>query len=293
MIAIASLTLYGAFVLVQTVRHRDYFLPEGQAARDEAVHADPPSFSTAMTSGGLLIVCLGAVVLLAKALSPTIEAAVSAAGAPKAVVGIIIAAIVLLPESVAALKAARYNRLQTSLNLALGSALASIGLTIPAVAMVAVATGWTLVTAVPLNDMQAATRRALGRAGLVVSLFLLAVQITSTGGIYPIQLLSTPFQTFERNIRDQLSRVLSGGGFDPARDIDAITVNRWPHGYAYEYNPLWDPDWAPGQSPCEIGRRSFGRITIANSDAAAAAYTDAAIDQAHRAVTELIASKAT
>jgi spermidine dehydrogenase len=108
-----------------------------------------------------------------------------------------------------------------------------------------------------------------------------------------VELLSTPFQTFERNIRDQLARVLSGGGFDPARDIDAITVNRWPHGYAYEYNPLWDPDWAPGQSPCEVGRRPFGRITIANSDAAAAAYTDAAIDQAHRAVTELIAGKAT
>src|SRR3954469_152479 len=108
-----------------------------------------------------------------------------------------------------------------------------------------------------------------------------------------IELLSTPFQTFERNIRDQLARVLSGGGFDPARDIDAITVNRWPHGYAYEYNPLWDPDWAPGQSPCEIGRRPFGRIAIANSDAAAAAYTDAAIDQAHRAVAELIAARAT
>ena len=134
MIAIASLALYGAFVLVQTVRHRDYFLPEGQAAHDEAAHAAPPSTRVAAVSAGLLIVCLGAVVLLAKALSPTIEAAVSAAGAPKAVVGIIIAAIVLLPESLAALKAARVNRLQTSLNLALGSALASIGLTIPAVA---------------------------------------------------------------------------------------------------------------------------------------------------------------
>ena len=108
-----------------------------------------------------------------------------------------------------------------------------------------------------------------------------------------IELLSTSFQTFERNIRDQLARVLSGGGFDPVRDIDAITVNRWPHGYAYEYNPLWDPDWAPGQSPCEIGRQAFGRITIANSDAGAAAYTDAAIDQAYRAVNELIAAKAT
>lgn len=93
----------------------------------------------------MLVACLGAVVLLAKALAPTIEAAVDAAGAPEAVVGIIIAAIVLLPECLAALKAARSNRLQTSLNLALGSALASIGLTIPAVSLVALATGWTLV----------------------------------------------------------------------------------------------------------------------------------------------------
>ena len=83
--------------------------------------------------------------------------------------------------------------------------------------------------------------------------------------------------------------VLSSGGFDPARDIDAITVNRWPHGYAYEYNPLWDPEWPAGQSPCEIARKQFGRITIANSDAAAAAYTDQAIDQAYRAVQEISA----
>ncbi len=101
------------------------------------------------------------------------------------------------------------------------------------------------------------------------------------------ELLVTPFETFERKLRDQLARVLGPGGFDPARDIDAITVNRWPHGYAYEYNPLFDPDWPPGQSPCEIGRQSFGRITIANADAAAAAYTDQAFDQAYRAVQEL------
>ena len=101
------------------------------------------------------------------------------------------------------------------------------------------------------------------------------------------ELLVTPFSTFERKLRDQLYRVLGGGGFDPARDIDAITVNRWPHGYAYEYNPLFDPDWPPGQSPCEIGRKPFGRITIANADAAAAAYTDQAMDQAYRAVQEL------
>jgi spermidine dehydrogenase len=101
------------------------------------------------------------------------------------------------------------------------------------------------------------------------------------------ELLATPFETFERNIRGQLSRILSPGGFDPARDIEAITVNRWPHGYAYEYNPLWDPDWPDGQRPCDIARKRFGRIAIANSDAAAAAYTDQAIDQGYRAVSEL------
>ncbi len=100
-------------------------------------------------------------------------------------------------------------------------------------------------------------------------------------------LLATPYETFERNIRDQLARILSPGGFDPAADISAITVNRWSHGYAYEYNPLWDPDWPEGQKPCEIARKQFGRIAIANSDAAAAAYTDQAINQAYRAVHEL------
>ena len=103
------------------------------------------------------------------------------------------------------------------------------------------------------------------------------------------ELLATPFATFEHNIRDQLGRVLGGGGFDPDKDITGITVNRWPHGYAYEYNPLWDPDWPAGQSPCEIGRKRLGRIAIANSDAAAAAYTDVAIDQGYRAVDELLA----
>jgi len=100
-------------------------------------------------------------------------------------------------------------------------------------------------------------------------------------------LLATSFETFERNIRDQLGRALSTGGFDPARDITGVTVNRWPHGYAYEYNPLFDPEWAPGQAPHEIGRARFGRIAIANSDSGAAAYTDSAIDQAARAVGEL------
>jgi len=105
------------------------------------------------------------------------------------------------------------------------------------------------------------------------------------------RLLAMKFETFERNIRDQLGRILSGGGFDPAQDIQAITVNRWPHGYAYEYNSLYDPECPAGQSPCEIGRKPFGRIHIANSDAGAFAYTNEAIDQAWRAVQEVTAKK--
>ena len=103
------------------------------------------------------------------------------------------------------------------------------------------------------------------------------------------ELLTTSFATFEEKIRDQLGRILGPGGFDPVRDITAITVNRWPHGYAYEYNPLFDPDWPEREAPHEIGRARFGPIAIANSDSAAAAYTDAAIDRAYRAVEELLA----
>lgn len=103
-----------------------------------------------------------------------------------------------------------------------------------------------------------------------------------------IELFMTEFSTMERNIRDQLARTLGPGGFDPARDIAAITVNRWPHGYAYEYNSLWDKFWIDGgEIPCEVARKPFGRITIANADAGAYAYTDGAIDQAWRAVNEL------
>ena len=104
------------------------------------------------------------------------------------------------------------------------------------------------------------------------------------------ELMVTPFETFERKIRDQLARSLSGGGFDPARDIAAITVNRWPHGYGYEYNPLFDPDWPEGQAPHILGRKRCGRIAIANTDSGATAYTDVAIDQAYRAVSELFSS---
>jgi spermidine dehydrogenase len=100
------------------------------------------------------------------------------------------------------------------------------------------------------------------------------------------ELIATPFSEFERNIRDQLNRMLAPAGFDSARDIAAITVNRWAHGYAYEYDSLFDPHWAREDRPCVIGRKQFGRISIANSDAGASAYTNVAIDQAYRAVQE-------
>lgn len=143
-VAIISLVLYGAFVLIQTVRHRDYFLPQG-ARKDVQAHSPPPGFWHATSSAVLLMLSL--VVLLAKALAPSHEFMESSAGAPKTLVDIIIAAVILMPAGLAAYRAARANRLQTNLNPALGSALASIGLTIPAVAAVAavsIATGWTL-----------------------------------------------------------------------------------------------------------------------------------------------------
>ena len=101
------------------------------------------------------------------------------------------------------------------------------------------------------------------------------------------ELMRTPFSIFERNIRDQLGRMLGGAGFDPARDVEGVTVNRWAHGYAFSPNPLLDPDWPEAEKPWVVGRKPFGRITIANSDAGASAYTDVAIDQAHRAIGEL------
>lgn len=138
-IAVICLVLYGTFVMVQSVRHRDYFLPVGKDGEDldsdDDGHADPPTKRTTIASLILLVASLGAVVLLAKTLSPTIESGVESIGAPKSLVGIIIAMVILLPEGIAAFQNARKNRLQTSMNLALGSALASTGLTIPAVAI--------------------------------------------------------------------------------------------------------------------------------------------------------------
>ncbi|MFD3699208.1 calcium:proton antiporter [Streptomyces sp. NPDC058646] len=150
--AVASLALYGLFIAVQTVRHRDYFLPvdtkrhreeaaraaAAAAAGEEDDHAEPPTSRAALISLALLFVALVAVVGDAKAVSPTIEAGVASAGLPNAVVGVIIALLVLLPETLAAVRAARRDRVQTSLNLGYGSAIASIGLTIPAIALASV-----------------------------------------------------------------------------------------------------------------------------------------------------------
>ena len=147
---VASLVLYGVFVFVQTVRHRDYFLPVATETASE--HAEPPSIQAAYMSVGLMLVSLVAVVGLAKKLSPSIEAGVRAASAPVAVVGIVIALLVLLPETLAALRAATRNRMQTSLNLALGSALATIGLTIPAVGALSVMLGLPLVLGLPAKE---------------------------------------------------------------------------------------------------------------------------------------------
>ncbi len=139
LVAVVTPVIYITFILTQTIGHRQFFLPKSLGEEAEA-QAPPPSNMVTALSAVLLLMCLAAVVLLAKKLAPSLETAVSRAGAPNAVVGIVIAAIVLLPEGLAALRAARANRLQTSLNLALGSALATIGLTIPAVSFLSLYT---------------------------------------------------------------------------------------------------------------------------------------------------------
>jgi Ca2+:H+ antiporter len=151
-VAVASLALWCVFVFFQTVRHRDYFLPVSGAA-DPEEHAKPPSLTEAWASFGLLLVSLVAVVGLAKMLSPTIEHAIDAAGAPEATIGIVIALLVLAPEGMAAVRAARADRLQTSMNLAIGSALASIGLTVPAVVVAAVSFGLPLTLGLQPKDI--------------------------------------------------------------------------------------------------------------------------------------------
>jgi Ca2+:H+ antiporter len=151
-IAVICLVLYFLFLLVQTVRHRDYFLP-AHANQHPGEHVAPPSNPATALSAGLLLICLVGVILLSKKITPALEALVTAAGAPKSVVGIIIAAVVLMPEGVAALRAAYSNRLQTSLNLALGSALASVGLTVPVVAAVSLYMGWPLTLGLDIKSI--------------------------------------------------------------------------------------------------------------------------------------------
>ena len=167
-VGVVSLVLYAVFVLIQTVRHRDYFLPVGSTGDDE--HAAPPTTTAALASLALLLVSLVAVVGLAKVLAPLIESAVASAGMPQAVVGICIALMVLLPETLSAVRAARNDRMQTSFNLALGSALATIGLTIPVVAVTSIVMGLPLILGLPPIDLT------------LLALTLLLTSMTLVGG---------------------------------------------------------------------------------------------------------------
>ena len=166
-VAAATLVLFAAFTVFQTIRHRDYFLPSDADPDDPNERASQPTDKETLTSLGLLLVALVAVVLSAKGISPSIEAALHAAGAPAATVGILIAAIVLLPESVAAIRAAHANRLQTSLNLAIGSAIASIGLTVPTVAVLSLIMGWPLALGVDAKSTML----------LILSLFVVSISL--------------------------------------------------------------------------------------------------------------------
>jgi len=174
-LAVTSGALWAIFVFVQTVRHREYFIPTANASDAEA-RAAPPTTRQAWTSFGLLLLSLVTVVGLAKMLSPAIEQAVAAANAPRAVVGIVIAALVLLPETWAAVRAARANRLQTSMNLAVGSALACIGLTVPVVVAAAITLKLPLVLGLPPMEM-----------ALLAVTFLVCAFTLGTGRTYMMQ----------------------------------------------------------------------------------------------------------
>ena len=184
-VAVVSLVVYATYVAAQTMRHRDHFI-HNIADADDHAHEAPVTRANALMAGAILLVALVAVVLLAKNLSPTIEAAVRSAGAPKALVGIIIAALVLAPEGFAALGAARANRVQNSLNLAIGSALASIGLTVPAVAVVALSLGLQLELGL---SMQSIVMLALTL--LVATLTLSRGRTTIVQGIIHLVLFAT------------------------------------------------------------------------------------------------------
>jgi len=174
-VAVSSAVLWAIFIFIQTVRHRDYFIPVTDAA-DPDVHAKPPSAGMAWVSFGLLLLSLVAVVGLAKMLSPAIEHAVEAANAPRAVVGIVIATLVLLPETWAAVRAARADRLQSSMNLAIGSALACIGLTVPTVVLASVAFKLPLVLGLEAKDI-----------ALLAMTFVMSAFTLGTGRTYVMQ----------------------------------------------------------------------------------------------------------
>jgi Ca2+:H+ antiporter len=174
-VAVTSAALWAIFVFIQTVRHRDYFIPATDTANPDT-HAEPPTTRQAWMSVGLLMASLVVVVGLAKMLSPTIEDAVEAANAPRVVVGIVIAALVLLPETWAAVRAARADRLQASMNLAIGSALACIGLTVPVVVAAAIVLELPLVLGLEPKDM-----------ALLVVTFLTSAVTLGTGRTYMMQ----------------------------------------------------------------------------------------------------------
>jgi len=174
-VAVSSAVLWAIFIFIQTVRHRDYFIPVTDAA-DPDVHAKPPSAGMAWVSFGLLLLSLVAVVGLAKMLSPAIEHAVEAANAPRAVVGIVIATLVLLPETWAAVRAARADRLQSSMNLAIGSALACIGLTVPVVVLASIAFKLPLVLGLEAKDI-----------ALLAMTFVMSAFTLGTGRTYVMQ----------------------------------------------------------------------------------------------------------
>ena len=174
-VGVTSAALWAIFVFVQTVRHRDYFIP-ATGVTDEDVHAEPPTARAAWLSSGLLLLSLVVVVGLSKGLSPTIEHAVEAANAPRAVVGIVIATLVLLPETWAAMRAARADRLQSSMNLAIGSALASIGLTVPLVVVASIALNLPIVLGLAPKDV-----------AMLVLTFLVSAVTLGTGRTYVMQ----------------------------------------------------------------------------------------------------------
>ncbi|MGC4071188.1 MAG: hypothetical protein QM760_01445 [Nibricoccus sp.] len=174
-VAVSSAVLWIIFVFVQSIRHRDYFIPAATPS-DLEIHAEPPTKAQAWASFGLLVLSLGTVVGLAKMLSPAIERGVDAANAPRAVVGIVIAALVLLPETWAAVRAARANRLQTSMNLAIGSALATIGLTVPLVVVAALVFDLPLMLGLQAKEM-----------ALLAVTFLVSAITLGTGRTYLMQ----------------------------------------------------------------------------------------------------------